>query len=46
MAMIKKPTLSEPLTLCNVMDFSIHIDTSMGPSILYFKGSQVESSKL
>ena len=35
------------LTLCILMDFSIHIDTiSMGLPILYFKGSQVAFSKL
>ena len=45
--MIKKPTLFKLLTLCILMDLSIHIDTiSMGPAILYVKGSQVESSKL
>ena len=35
------------LTFCILMDFPIHIDTiSKGLLILYFKGSQVESSKL
>ena len=33
------------LTLCILNGFSIHIDTiSMGLSIVYFKGSQVEFS--
>ena len=33
------------LTLCIMMDFPIHIDTiSIGLSIVYFKGSQVEFS--
>ena len=35
------------LTLCIRIDLPIHIDTiSMGLSILYFKGSQVEVTKL
>ena len=35
------------LTLCILMDDPIHIDTiSMAMSIMYFKGSQVEFSKL
>ena len=35
-----------PITICNLMDFPIHIDTiSMGLPIVYFKGSQVEFSK-
>ena len=35
------------LTLCILMDFPITIDTiSMGSSILQFKASQVEFSKL
>ena len=34
-------------TFCNLVKFPIHIDTiSMGLPILYFKGSQVEFSKL
>ena len=35
------------LTLCVLMDFPIQIDTiSMGLPIMYFKGSQIEFSKL
>ena len=35
------------LTLCILMDLPIHIDTiSMGLPIVFFKGSQVEFSKL
>ena len=35
------------LTFCILIDFPIHIDTiSMGLSILYFKGPQVEVSIL
>ena len=35
------------LTLRILMDFPIHIDTiSMGLSIVYFKGSQVEFSNV
>ena len=35
------------ITLCIMMDFPIHIDTiSMRLPFMYFKGSQVEFSKL
>ena len=37
----------QQLTLCIPMDFPIHIDTiSMGVPIIYFKGSQVDFSKI
>ena len=39
--------LAISLTLCILIDFPIPIDTvSMGLSIVHFKGSQVEFSKL
>ena len=44
-----KHSTTEPLrslNLCILVDFRIHIDTiSIGLSILYFKGSQVDVSK-
>ena len=39
--------LSISFTLCIPMDFPMHIDTiRMGQPIVYFKGSQLEFSKL
>ena len=42
-----EPKVRRTLTLCILMDFPIPIGTiSMGLPIVYFKGSQVEFSKL
>ena len=44
-----KHSTTEPLrshALCIVVDFPIHINKSMGQTIVYLKGSQVVFSKL